>query len=332
MKLIVKKVIALAIIANLFGACQESATEDINALQPEASLTKEDLNVVLEAMVVNYPINGITDNSITTQLNDDFDLEAYAATTDKPEITFPIEVMVDGVSITINTIRELKALVKGNKGKRKPKFVFPISVVLEDGSSLEIADKEALKDYLDSLDEGVKPVFVFPLSVMKGTDTVVVNNEDELRALIGKPAKGKRPHLVFPLSVVLEDGSTQEMADKNEFDAYLDTLADGVKPTFVFPITIEKNGVTIVVETQEIFDALVKRPKKGKRPEFVFPISVLLSDGTTQEIADQDALKAYHESLDKGVRVAYVFPLSIIKDGVTVVINSQEELNASCKK
>ena len=147
---------------------------------------------------------------------------------------------------------------------------------------------------------------------------------------MGKPAKGRRPHLVFPLSIVLEDGSTQEIADKDEFKAYLDTLADGVKPVFVFPISVEKNGETIVINTQEEFDASIKKPKRGKRPEFVYPISVTLSDGTTQEIADQDALKEYHKNLDKGVRPVYVFPLSIIKNGETIVINSQEELDALC--
>ena len=109
-------------------------------------------------------------------------------------------------------------------------------------------------------------------------------------------------------------------------------MADGVKPVFVFPISVEKNGETIVINSQEEFDALIKKPKKGKRPEFVFPISVTLDDGSTKAIANVEELKAYHESLGKGVRPTYVFPLSIIKNGETIVINSQEELDALCGK
>ena len=75
-----------------------------------------------------------------------------------------------------------------------------------------------------------------------------------------------------------------------------------------------------------------KKPKKGKRPEFVFPVSVTLDDGSTKAIANVEELKAYHESLAKGVRPTYVFPLSIIKNGETIVINSQEELDALCGK
>ena len=56
--------------------------------------------------------------------------------------------------------------------KNKPEFIFPISVELTDGSPKDIADKEALRAYLDALDEGVKPVFVFPLSILVNGKTI----------------------------------------------------------------------------------------------------------------------------------------------------------------
>jgi uncharacterized protein YktB (UPF0637 family) len=332
MKVFTKRLIALTIILSSMISCQESATDDVEIFEAETTLNKEEVLSIVESMIVTYPLTAVTNSSTTTTINNDFDLEDYAETAKRAKINFPFEIIVDGEVITVNDIKQLKELIKRTKGVKKPEFVFPISVELEDGSAQEIADRDALRAYLDSLDEGVKPVFVFPLSVLVNGSTIEVSDENELKAVMGKPAKGRRPHLVFPLSVILDDGSTQEIADKDEFKAYLDTLADGVKPTFEFPISVEKNGETIVVNTQEEFDALVKKPKRGKRPEFVFPISVTLDDGSTQEIADEDALKTYHESLDKGVRPVYVFPLSIIKDGATVVINSQEELDALCGK
>lgn len=332
MKVFTKRLIALTIIISSMISCQESTTEDIEILEAQTVLNKEEVLSMVASVIINYPVTAVTNNSTSTIINNDFDMEDYAEATNRPQINFPFDITIDGEVITINDMKQLKELIKKNKGRKKPEFIFPISVELEDGSAQEIADKEALRAYLDSLDEGVKPVFVFPISVLINGSTIEVSDENQLKAIMGKPAKGRRPHLVFPLSIVLEDGSTQEIADKEEFKAYLDTLADGVKPVFDFPISIEKNGETIVVNTQEEFDALVKKPKKGKRPEFVFPISVTLADGSTQEIADEDALKAYHQSLDKGVRTVYVFPLSIIKDGATIVINSQEELDALCGK
>lgn len=332
MKVFTKRLIALTIIISSMISCQDSTTEDVEIFEAEATLNKEEITSMVESMIISYPITGVTNNSTTTTINNDFDMEDYAATAKKPRINFPFDITIDGVVTTVNDMKQLKGLIKKNKGRKKPQFVFPISVELEDGSSQEIADKDALRSYLDSLDEGVKPVFVFPLLLLVNGATIEVADENALKAVMGKPAKGRRPHLVFPLAVILEDGSTLDITNKEEFKAYLDTLADGVKPTFVFPISIEKNGETIVVNTQEEFEALVKKPKKGKRPEFVFPISVTLDDGSTQEIADEDELKAYHKSLDKGVRPVYVFPLSIVKDGVTIVINSQEELNTVCGK
>lgn len=332
MKVFVKKLIALTIIVSSMVACQDSTTEDLDTFEAQTSLNQDEVLSMVETMIITYPVNATTTASSTTTINSDFDLEDFAAKTNRTKITFPFEITINGEVITVNDMRQLKMLIKRVKGRKKPEFVFPVSVELVDGSNQQIADKEALRAYLDSLDEGVKPVFVFPLSLLVNGNTIKVSNENQLKALMGKPAKGRRPHLIFPLSIVLEDGSNQEIADKEEFKAYLDTLANGVKPVFVFPISVEKNGKTIVVNTQEEFDALVKKPKRGKRPEFVFPISVKLSDGTINDIADKDELKAYHQSLTKGVRPVYVFPLSIIKDGVTVVINSQEELDALCGK
>ena len=330
MKVFTKRLIAFAIIVGSLTSCQNSATEDLDTFGPQAVLTPEEVTSIVETMVVTYPITAVENNSTSTTINNDFDLEDYGAATRRPQITFPFDVTIDGVVITIKDIKQLKSVIKEFKGRKKPKFVFPISVVLIDGSNQEIADKDALRDYLDSLDEGVKPTFVFPLSLTVNGKVVEVSTEEQLKTFMGTPAKGRRPHLVFPLSVVLSDGSNQEIATKEEFKAYLDTLADGVKPVFVFPITVEKNGKTIVINSQDEFNDLVKKPKRGNRPEFVFPISVVLSDSSVLEIINFDALKAYHETLGKGNRPVYVFPLSIIKNGKTIVIGSQNQLDALC--
>ena len=141
--------------------------------------------------------------------------------------------------------------------------------------------------------------------------------------------RGRRPLLIFPLSVILEDGSELEIADLDAFKSYLDTLEEGTKPTFVFPISVKKNGEIIVVNNQEELDDLIKNCRKGKRPSFVFPVSVVLDNGSELEIADKDALKAYIETLPTGTHPVFVFPLSIIKKGETIVINNQDELDAA---
>ena len=214
MKVFVKTLIAFTLIVGSLVSCQDSTADDVEIFEGQTSLNKEEVLSMVETMIITYPVSAITNTSATTTINSDYDLEDYAAKTKRPKLSFPFEITVDGEVITVNDMKQLKELIKGNRGRKKPKFVFPISVELEDGSAQEIADKEALRAYLDSLDEGVKPVFVFPLSLLVNGKTIEVSDENELKAIMGKPAKGRRPHLVFPLSVVLEDTSTQETANK----------------------------------------------------------------------------------------------------------------------
>lgn len=332
MKIFLKPFITLFIVLISISSCQNSTAEDLELFEAQNALQKDEVLSMVASVIVNYPVTAVTNNATNTTLNSNFDMEDYVEVTNKPQLNFPFDITIIGNKMTINNLTELKTVVRRYKGKKRPEFVFPIAVELEDGTTQEIADREALKAYLDTLDEGVKPVFMFPLSVVINNKTVEVLDENELKALMGKPAKGRRPQLIFPLSVILADGSSLIVANDNEFNAYLDTLADGVKPQFDFPISVKKNGETITVDTQEEFDALVKKPKQGKKPVFVFPIAVIIQDGTIQEIADEAALKAYYKSLDKGVRPEYVFPLSIVKNGETITVNSIEALYTLCGK
>ena len=332
MKVFLKPFIAFFIVVSSMCSCQDSTAEDLELFEAQNALQKDEVLNMVASVIVNYPVTAVTNNATNTTLNNDFDMEDYVEVTNKPQLNFPFDITIDGNTMTINNLKELKTVIRRNKGKKRPEFVYPIAVELEDGTAQEIADRAALKAYLETLDEGVKPVFKFPLSVVINKKTVEVSDEDALKALMGKPAKGRRPQLIFPLSVIVPDGSAQVIADDDEFKAYLDTLADGVKPQFDFPISVKKNGETFTVTTQEEFDALVKKPKRGKKPEFVFPIAVTLQDGTTQDIADETALKAYYKSLDKGVRPAYVFPLSIVKNGETITVDSMDALHTLCGK
>jgi hypothetical protein len=44
---------------------------------------------MVETMLITYPVTAITNTSTTATINSDFDLEDYAATTERPQITFP---------------------------------------------------------------------------------------------------------------------------------------------------------------------------------------------------------------------------------------------------
>ena len=324
MKLFKKTVFTLTIIFSGLISCQDSSSEDFGFLT-EATLSKEEVLSAAESLDFEYPISAVSEISTAVQINDEFDLEEYAISTNKPKINLPVAITIDETTVMITSAKVLKQTISMNKGRKKPQFVFPLSVVLEDGSVQEITDKNGLKDYLDSLDQGVRPVFVYPLSVIKNGNTIVINSVEELKGLL-KRYRGKRPLLVFPLSVILEDGSELEIADKDAFEDYLDTLDEGVHPEFVFPISVIKNGNTIVVDNADQLKRLIKKPKKGRKHQFVFPLSVVLENGDVLEIVDKDAFKTYLSSLPSGTKPVFVYPLSIVKKGETIVINNEDEL------
>ena len=186
MKVFAKRLIALTIIVSSMISCQESTTEDVEIFDAETTLNKDEVLSLVESVIVNYPVTGVTNNSTTTTINNDFDMEDYAEATNRPRLNFPFDITVDGEVITIHDMKQLKELIKRNKGRKRPEFVFPISVTLSDGTTQEIADQDALKAYYESLDKGDRPVYVFPLSIIKNGETIVINSQEELDALCGK--------------------------------------------------------------------------------------------------------------------------------------------------
>lgn len=345
MKKLTKTLAAVAFGMALFTSCDQNLTEDLIATSETNELSNEELSSAIETMAFNYSITAISEDDTEVIISSDEELSEYGQKNGRARIVYPIDITVDGETITVNSKEEMKALVgKKKREHREPPFqiVFPVSVATESGE-VEIADKESFKAYRESLEKGTRPAFVYPISVIVDEETIIINNEEELEALKpereGKPA---RPELVFPISVVTADGNL-EIADSDAMKAYKETLEEGVRPEFVFPISIIIDEETIVVNNADELKALRPQKENGPkggdrpqgerpaRPELVFPISVVTADGNL-EIADVDAMKAYKETLEDGVRPEFVFPVSFLVDGETVVVNSTEEIKALMPK
>ena len=160
----------------------------------ESDLSSEELASAVETLSIHYSITVISDDNSEVEINSDADLTSYSKSYGKAKIKFPIEITVDGETILIEDHKELKALIgRKKKGQRPPpfKFVYPISVNTAEGV-LEIADREAMKTYKQSLEKGVRPEFVFPISVTVGEDEIEVNSKEALKKLFHKRKKRGR--------------------------------------------------------------------------------------------------------------------------------------------
>ena len=154
----------------------------------ESDLSSEELDSAVETISIRYSITVISDDNSEVEINSDADLTSYSKIYGKAKIKFPIEITVDGETILIEDHKELKALIgRKKKGQRPPPFklVYPISVNTAKGV-LEIADREAMKAYKQSLEKGVRPEFVFPISVTVGEDEIEVNSKESLKKLFHK--------------------------------------------------------------------------------------------------------------------------------------------------
>ena len=154
----------------------------------ESDLSSEELASAVETLSIRYSITVISDDNSEVEINSDADLTSYSKSYGKAKIKFPIEITVDGETILIEDHKELKALIgRKKKGQRPPPFklVYPISVNTAKGV-LEIADREAMKAYKQSLEKGVRPEFVFPISVTVGEDEIEVNSKEALKRLFHK--------------------------------------------------------------------------------------------------------------------------------------------------
>jgi len=160
----------------------------------ESEFSSKELASAVETLSIRYSITVISEDNSEVEINSDADLTSYSKRYGKANIKFPIEITVDGETVLIEDHKELKALIgRKKKGQRPPPFklVYPISVNTAKGV-LEIADREAMKAYKQSLEKGVRPEFVFPISVTVGEDEIEVNSKESLKKLFKKRKRGGR--------------------------------------------------------------------------------------------------------------------------------------------
>ncbi len=159
---------------------------------------------------------------------------------------------------------------------------------------------------------------VFPINLLLPDGTAVIaENQDSLKKILrsfcmaneNKP----RPEIVFPITIKAQDGTLLKVGSKAEFQALkdecfknsLDSLrhkddrhqGDTVCFTLLYPVQVRKpSGDTVTIHSKIELKALIKsslNEKKQKgRFEFVFPLDVKLNDGSTLTLNSEDELKS----------------------------------------
>jgi len=175
-------------------------------------------------------------------------------------------------------------------------LVFPVSIVLTDGTSAEVNSYDELKQTLRTYFEangggqghhgnhgnhGNRPhlSFEFPISVVsQDGEVILVGSDEELRAIRVECAgatfgnhgpQGHGQHglscfeVVFPITLSFPDGTTAEAADRMALRQLIRTWREAnpdatERPKIVFPLTVKMkdDGSLVTVNTREALKQL----------------------------------------------------------------------------
>ena len=292
--------------------------------------------------------------------------EANPETQGKPSLVFPVEVIVDEEIIPINSEEEMKAFKERllEESRERPyEFVFPISFIMPDGTTLTANSEEELKElikawYEANPDTKERPELVYPVDLMLADGEIItINSEEEMRefkkSIREGHGHGHRPfEFVFPVSFTMPDGSTIMANSGKELYELIKAWYEAnpeseEEPELVFPVDLElKDGEIITINSQEEMEEFLEELREshgngghGHSPfEFVFPISFTMPDGTTLTANSEEELYRmieawYEENPESEGEPELVYPVDLkLKDGEIITINSEEEMEQFLKE
>ena len=170
------------------------------------------------------------------------------------ELVFPISItFADGTSQEVSSYEELRSTIREWKennpdSEERPTFAFPIEMIGEDGTLISVADQEELKEIKLACNGGrfgrdrprngharncsacFELVFPVSLSFPDGSSTEVADRT-ALKAAArawkeANPESEERPSLVFPLEVLLDDGTTQLVESEEDLQALRESCGE----------------------------------------------------------------------------------------------------------
>lgn len=263
-------------------------------------------------------------------------------------------------SLTENFATEaFNRLDREGKMGRKSCFdlVYPITLEFPDGTSAEADSKEAIRDLIVTWKEAnpdatEKPNIQLPYDIeLQDGSIATVNDEDELKELVGDCDKGPRGskrkcyRLVVPVTIDFPDGTSTEYAT-------LADLKDGLKtwkqenpdaterPSIAYPYDVElKDGSIVTVNNEEEEQALLDTcgdhlmKRRCFRP--ILPVTVSFPDGTSEEAETKEELRNLFKTWkqanpDATEHPTLAFPYEVtFKDGTTMTINNEADLETA---
>jgi len=229
--------------------------------------------------------------------------------------------------------------------------LYPFSLIDSDGTTYDIATEQDLIDIYESFDNDSVADdffidFVYPINVLNSSgETESINNADEFYDLYLTCApEGGWEDGYFPAYSISEENSCLEAVfpfNLKDIDGDIvtinneDELSIAIEEDelfFAFPLDLLLDGTLVTATTLDELIGFLLSCNSFEELDLAlvgcydleFPFSVLLTDGSTVEIGDQEE---YSSILIKGTFDNYVYPITLISlEGESLEVNSEEEL------
>lgn len=159
------------------------------------------------------------------------------------EIQLPVDIIVDGMTMTITTEDDLDDIEdiydEFDDDIDELDFVFPITIILSDHSTVVVNNDAELAPYIDDCedenedDDDIECVdFVYPisLSILDSNDTIIntitITNDQELYDFVDDIDQYDQVAINYPIDLVLYDGTTVTATNDDELETILENAED----------------------------------------------------------------------------------------------------------
>ena len=228
MKNTFKQFLVLTFFAFLtFNSCQNETIEVNNPNEQETIVPNSALaDLILSTSSDNGALDDVLDNANCLAVN------------------LPVTVIVNDITITINTIEDLSLIVQIYDEFENDddilEFLFPITIVLNDYTEITINNDDELEVFVDECSEDDDVIecvdFQYPISFslynadFQVTDTVIIENDEALYAFLESIEDSNEgvvlASLNFPVTLIYGNGETLEVHTNQELEAAINA-ADG---------------------------------------------------------------------------------------------------------
>jgi len=280
----------------LFASCSTDSDDKVNDTA-NAQLSSTLKSILQDIKAANSSTSGNDNNGNDNDYGDDY-LEEFECF----EFQYPITaIQTDGTEVVITDDEALFDFLDAQEEGYEPNFVFPMTILFEEGFSAQVNSLEELEDAFDYCEYEFECFeLIFPVQLIDENGiTFTINNEEELFAFIDAQSEDYEIEVVYPIEILIDE-EIVVVEDDDELDDIYEECDDDWDDVmcfeFVYPIQMTYNGETVTINDEDTLFDFIEGIQEGEDVDFVYPFDVILEDDTTQTISNVTELFTLFDS------------------------------------